>query len=337
MAVNIFPAPSGVVTTWFSLSNTGMDVRFSSALQPGLYEIESWAQTAATVTGAIKFFSATGTELAQASFLDYDTGSTANSSKVFVNLTSEAAFIQANLSAVCNISVTRYSNATFGRIVATYTSSSSVTIPAGCTVFLLGGGGGGAGGGFQVGTAGSGGGSGYWTTTNPPAGTYSFTVGAGGAFGNYAGSAPGAGGSTTFNGVTAAGGSPGGVGAAGGAGGSGGGGMSNNGTAPGAGGNNGSSGSAGATSAGGAGSGVAVPINPIFNLTSVPQPTGVDARGTAGGFAAGGNGGSYGAGGGGGGAAAGTGGGGGGASGTSGSGPNGGAGGSGLVAILGPA
>jgi hypothetical protein len=214
-----------------------------------------------------------------------------------------------------------------GGAVELYTTSQTITF-SGPREYILVGGGGGGGQGF--GGGGGGGGSGYIVINSVPAGTYTLVVGAGGA-------AMAAGGSSTFNSMTAAGGSQGQTyaqGQLGGAGGSGGGGGSGN-NSNGTGGANGSDGTYPSGNPGAAGSGVAFPY--------YAEPgNGGGAGGYAGGNGGGGGGGGIYGGGGGGNSGAGAGGGGGGGGGlTSGNGGGqgnggsaGGAGGAGGLIIL---
>lgn len=162
-----------------------------------------------------------------------------------------------------------------------YTTTGDVTLTAATNyVAIIGGGGGGQ---SSSNIGGGGGGSGYITSFTRPAGTYSLVVGSGGAGATPTG---GAGGTTTFDGETAAGGSGGtsgnsgyGVGGAGGSSGSGGTYNWVNVYA----GINGGTGLGGAGGASGAGSGV---LQPIYTPGGIQYAT----AGQAGSFYGGGNG-----------------------------------------------
>jgi hypothetical protein len=223
-----YKVPSGEFATGFSAPElTGkIFARFT------FYSVAS----AVTPTNALAFLNSSNGTISSHTPFDLDTGSTANASELVVEIPAAAVAISFSPMASTLVFVrAEYSAVNYaqGINVTKYTTSQSITLTKTSSVALIGGGGSGAGGsGFNF--AHGGGGSGYITSGSVTAGTYSLVIGSGaGGSGSSAGNP---GGSTTFAGLTAAGGS-GASSTQGGAGGS------NGGNQGGTGGSNGSPGS----------------------------------------------------------------------------------------------
>jgi hypothetical protein len=265
MAISAFPAPAaGGADTIEAVAITVANSAFviNKPGLPGLYEFKAISNTAATPTGTIRFLDSNSAEISVFSLLDYDTGSTANESVVVARLEVEFSKIVITLNLVSTVVITSYQTPSAAEqvtITAFNTTQTVVRTTTNPAILLGGGGGGGRGSNTNTG----GGGSGYIEKFSVAPGTYSLVVGAGGG-------GEGDGSASTFNGLTAAGGSR-GTNSAGGAGGSGGG--------QGTGGANGANGSG---AGGGVGSGVTLPF---WRAPGVGGGTH-----TAGGFYAGGGG-----------------------------------------------
>jgi hypothetical protein len=194
---------------------------------------------------AATFLNSSSQVISTVTLQNFDTGSSANPSQALIEIPTQAEIISFN-----STTYTVFVLAEYIKIieppttsVTKYTSSQTITFNSPATVTLLGGGGGGGAVTGNNNQVRAGGGSGYITTGTVGAGTHTLAIGAGG--GSQAN-----GGSTTFAGLSAAGGIN---GASTSAGGSGGGAAGTTNTTPGrAGGTNGSN----APVAGGIGSGV---------------------------------------------------------------------------------
>lgn len=331
MGVSVFPVAStgAASTVWYNIANANQFHRIAATIDPGFYEIQCYSSgLSSSPTVKVDFMNNSDTVLATFTTVDEDTGSTSNSTYGLVLVPSGVTRLgfTPNDSNV-NVGIRKLSDTRLSPnlAVSTYTTSGSVTLSGSATILLLGGGGAGGGGnGFA--SPGGGGGSGYINTITRNAGTYNFTIGAGGT--GVAGQAGGTGGTTTFDGSSAAGG--------------GGASQSNGGYTVGQGGAGGSNGAGGNFSAGqngSPGSGVALPSwGPPPGTAGNNSAGNGNSGGTGGGTYAGGGVGSYGSGNGGGtwgGSASGRGGGGGGGTGLA-TPAGGGTGGGGAVYILNP-
>lgn len=290
MAVSVFPpASTGAANAarWYSIANANEFHISAAIIDPGFYEITCFAPgLTSSPTVKVDFMNNSNTVLATFTTVDNEDNNSRNSTYGLVLVPSGVTRLGFTPSdSNVNVRITKLSDTRTAPslAVSTYTSSGSVTLSGSATILLLGGGGAG-GGGNNFSQPGGGGASGFITTITRNAGTYNFTVGAGGT--GVAGLAGGGGGTTTFDGSTAGGGN--------------GGQRSFNGYTAGQGGDGGSNGAGGNNSAGAngnPGSGVALPSwgPPPGNAGNNSVGNG-NAGGTGGGTYAGGGVGSWGSG-----------------------------------------
>lgn len=255
----------------------------AKSLTPGFYFFSAYHNdTTAGHSYTVQFFNSSNSLIASLQLTDRDSATEANvfSGSIFLSAAVSYFKLVDAISSNGALFVERNSDASAVTTLIKLTTSGSITTAVPYIAHVFGGGGAGGQGAENRGAGG--GGSGYYATGALPAGTYSYTIGAGGPGGGTTGPS---GGSSSINGITAAGG-VGGSGASGnvvgGAGGSGGGSGSTTTTFY-FGGTNGANGQTG-TSAGGVGSGV--PLSVLL-----PGSTVSAVANGAGGFYAGGNGG----------------------------------------------
>jgi hypothetical protein len=247
--------------TWHNLETVGQTYLFAASFLPssGFLDVKAYPQSGlSTLLVNVAILDENLNPLFSGSTFDLDTGSTVNFSQRTYNLSPTAKFISLTAptaAAYVSIEYRKFSANPLNPIK--YTASQTVVVGYASNFVLLGGGGGG-GGANSGNQRACGGGSGYLATGTVSPGTYSLTIGSGGA-GGTSGGVGGTGGVSTFNAVTANGGIGGtmyGTGAnKGGNGGSGGGGSSG-----GNGGSNGGSGSGGGDNNPGSGSGVSATL-----------------------------------------------------------------------------
>jgi hypothetical protein len=211
MGISTFPVASagggGTTTSWYLIANANQFHRIAAEVEPGFYEIQCYAPAlTSSPTVKVDFMNNSDTVLATFTTVDNDTGSTANSTYGLVLVPSGVTRLGFTPSdSNVNVGITKLADTRLAPnlAVSTYTSSGSVTLSGSATILLLGGGAAG-GGGNSFANPGGGGASGFITTITRNAGTYNFTVGAGGT--GVSGLKGGAGGTTTFDGSTALGG-----------------------------------------------------------------------------------------------------------------------------------
>jgi hypothetical protein len=297
MAINVYKR-QGIQDKgeWYDLASTSISYVFPvlNLVDRALVHVKAYSKTGTNtpiITGS--FSNEAGSPVGSPfTTVDTDTGSTANFSELIVAVPAGATRINLQASIACFAFVQPSQLAPFAPLNPTlFTTSQSITVGDTSPFTLIGGGAGGGGGGTSSYWYSGGGGSGYLTFGSVNAGTYTLTIGTGGAGGNVGG---GAGGTSSFSTFNALGGNPGatasgnGTGATGGSGGSGGGGGANSNTGvAGNGGTNGGNGNGGTGSSGGAGSGVAA-----LRFTAGAGGNGDQGYGNGGGIYAGGGGGS---------------------------------------------
>ena len=252
MAINIYKTASQVNKgEWYDIAVANDTYTFpianfaTNALV--LFRAYSKAGNATPIFNVSLLDSSNGT-LKSVAMVDVDSGSTVNFSEVITEVPAAAVRFRLSSSAPIflfaqPIQLSPYPPLTPIR----YLTSQEITLSSAAEVALLGGGGGG-GGTTSAGALAGGGGSGYMTTGNLVPGTYTMTIGLGGAGSTGTGSS---GGTTSIGSLTAAGGNGGQRAGNGGSGGSGGG-VGSSGAAAGF---NGNSGQTTGGRTGGAGSG----------------------------------------------------------------------------------
>ena len=283
MSVSIFPPATGgggggaSEATWFRITSTQFH-RGAFTIEEGYYEVECYSSNlGSTPIATMVFQDGAEVEVATVTTLDDDTGLSNNPSRGFVlipNGVSIVGFTVSQSNAAISLKKVGAQLITPALAVSVYSSSGSLNL-AGTGQILLMGGGGAGGGGNGFASPGAGGGSGFASVISRGAGTYNFTIGAGGS--GSSGSAGGTGGSTIFDGVTVLGG--------------GGGAISNGGYTVGQGGAGGSNGAGGNFTAGAdgsPGSGFSLPaFGPTPGIAGTNSNGGNDA-GDGGGIYAGG-------------------------------------------------
>ena len=208
MAVSVFPVPAaggGGSTQELVFCPSGATA-FSFAGDPGIYTVQAWSATySASPTVSVSFYDSTDAPVGNSTLFDPDSGSTANRKEAQIRATASVAVVGVNTN-VDTYVLLEFANAYKQGTVQTtesFTTSQDVTFAAITKGVIIGGGGAGAANNSNQG--GGGGGSGYATSFTLDPGTYSLVVGAGGA--GALGSAGGNGGTTTFAGLSAVGGS----------------------------------------------------------------------------------------------------------------------------------
>jgi len=263
MSVSVFPAPAtgggGGAPVLLPLSG-GVTV-YPREFAPGLYAFKTQSNTSTELSGTITFFDSDNDVISAVILVDSNTGGTSSGHVGSINLTVAASSLLFEGATVDGfLQIDYFEPQTVKKVLKVTTTQTGYVLPFNADVFVFGGGGSGAGLGTSSNGAG-GGGSGYLTKNTISAGTYDVVIGAGGAqtaVGFFDGNV---GGTSSFDAITAAGGSGGLTSPTfnGGAGGSGGGGgtiglLSDFGV----GGINGANGGNGPGTVGGTGSGVAI-------------------------------------------------------------------------------